>query len=60
MAMYLCQHTAGMRLGEIAAAFNLGGYASTGAAIRNVRARLDDGESDLCRDLNYILQDLTP
>ena len=60
MAMYLCQHSAGMRLGEIAAMFNLGGYASAGAAIRNVRVRLEDGGSVLRKDLNYILQDLTP
>lgn len=60
MAMYLCQEAGGMRLREIAESFNLSGYASAGAAIRNVRARLNDGERTLHKDLNYILQDLTP
>ncbi|HEV2331620.1 MAG TPA: transposase [Gammaproteobacteria bacterium] len=60
MAMYLCQEVAGMRLNEIAQAFALSGYASAGAAIRNMRKRLGEGEGGLQRDLNYILQDLTP
>ena len=61
LAMCLCQEAGGMKLGEIADAFHLGGYASAGAAIRNVRARLaEESGKELRKDLNYILQDLTP
>jgi REP element-mobilizing transposase RayT len=60
MAMYICQEHGGMTLEEIAGRFGLGGYASAGAGIRNVRQRLDGGGRSLSRDLNYILQDLTP
>lgn len=60
MAMYLCQKRAGMTLGAIAERFGLGGYASAGASIRNVRLRLEGGERSWSKDLDYILQDLTP
>jgi len=60
MAMYLCQEQSGMTLAVIATRFGLSGYASAGASIRNVRQRLDSGEGSLSKDLNYILQDLTP
>ncbi len=60
MAMYLCQEKAGLGLNEIAEEFGLSGYASAGASIRNMRKQLDEKRSAACRDLNYILQDLTP
>ena len=60
LAMYLCQEIGGMRLSEIAEQFCIGGYASAGAAVRNVRKRLESGENNLQKDLKYILQDLTP
>ena len=48
-----------MPLEEIAQAFRLSDYASAGAAIRNMRARLAEDKSCLRKDLNYILQDLS-
>lgn len=60
MAMYLCQEQGGMTLSSIAERFGLSGYGSAGAGIRNVRDRLDVDGAALAKDLNYILQDLTP
>lgn len=60
MAMYVCQEEGGMRLGQIAEEFGLGGYASAGATIRNMRKRIEAKQGSLHKDLNYILQDLTP
>lgn len=49
-----------MALNAIAGRFGLSGYASAGAGIRNVRQRLEAGGGSLGKDLNYVLQDLTP
>ena len=59
MAMYLCQEVGGLRLSEIAAAFNLRGASGAGSTIRHVRRQLEV-KKRLVRDLNCILQDLTP
>lgn len=60
MAMYLCQEQAGWTLGQIAQLFRLSASGSAGAAIRNVRARVNAGNDRLCQDTNMILHDLTP
>jgi len=60
VAMYVCQQYGGMKLQHIAREFGLSGYASAGAAARNVRMRLMQGDASLQQDLDYILQDLTP
>lgn len=60
MAMYVCQEMGGLKLNDIAGRFGLSGYASAGAAVRNLRQRLAEGEGSLTKDLKYILQDLTP
>lgn len=57
MAMYLCQQAGGMRLHEIAEAFDLSGYASAGATIRNFRNRLKE-EPDLSQTVDKIVQEL--
>jgi REP element-mobilizing transposase RayT len=55
-AMYLCQRVGDMRLGEIADAFGLAGYASAGSTIRQIKGRKDKPSNQI----NYILLDLTP
>jgi hypothetical protein len=45
-----------MRLGEIADAFGLAGYASAGSTIRQIKGRKDKPSNQI----NYILLDLTP
>ncbi|PWK47905.1 DnaA-like protein [Pleionea mediterranea] len=57
MAMYLCQEYGEYTLADIAEKFNLAGYASAGATIRNYRERKK--ESDSINLLNLIMQDLT-
>jgi len=59
VAMYLCQQVCDMKLTDIADHFGLSGYAGAGASIRNLRVQLEQ-DKKLSRDLNYILQDLTP
>lgn len=59
VAMYLCQQAAGMKLAEIADAFGLASYASAGATIRRVKARMGR-EKRFNQNINYILLDLTP
>ena len=60
MAMYLCQEQAGWTLRPIAQLFGLSASGSAGAAIRNVRMRVNAGDGGLGQDLNMILHDLTP
>ena len=59
LAMYLCQEKAELTLAEIANVFGLASYASAGATIRNLRKRIDE-DKELAKDLDYILQVLTP
>ncbi|MEE8321653.1 MAG: hypothetical protein V3R68_07435 [Gammaproteobacteria bacterium] len=46
-------------MAEIANVFGLASYASAGATIRNLRKRIDE-DKELAKDLDYILQVLTP
>lgn len=59
VAMYLCQNAGDMRLADIARAFGLASYASAGAVVRGVKARLA-AEKDLAKKVNNIILDLTP
>lgn len=56
VALYLGQEF-GYKLNELAGEFGLSSYASAGAAIRNLRQRLQD-DPGLRDDIKYILQDL--
>jgi chromosomal replication initiation ATPase DnaA len=59
VAMYLCQRAGDMRLGEIADAFGLAGYASAGLTIRQIKGRIATAKG-LAKQRNYIILDLTP
>jgi putative transposase len=58
IAMYFCQEYGKYTLADIAKQFNLTGYASAGATIRNFRERGKDERSSEYYKL--IIQDLTP
>ena len=58
-AMYVCQHEADMKLGEIAQRFGLKHYASASSNIRQFEARLTEDQR-LQRCMKLIKLDLTP
>ena len=59
MAMYLCQHEADMKLGEIARRFGVKHYASAGTSIRQFAVRLGH-DKRLQQYTKLIKLDLTP